>query len=342
MNRRARVLVVDDSAFARTVLSRLLRASGKIDVIGTARDGADALERITALDPDVVTLDLTMPGVDGIGVLRALEGRARPRVIVVSISSVDTELGVEALALGAVDLVAKPSALASDRLHEIGAELIAKIEACAKPPGALAEPVPAQPRFAPIVRPSEAVELILLGTSTGGPQALTRLFSALPGNLGAPIAMVLHIPAGYTEALAQRLDKISQLHVVEAYDGLELTPGLAVLARGGSHLRIARHGSKLIAEVSPLPLRPFTPSVDELFLSGVQAAGGRTLGVILTGMGDDGLEGARAIAAAGGTLLTESAASCVVYGMPRCVDEAGLGAVKIDLDRMATEIAERV
>ena len=336
MTARPRVLVADDSAFVRTVLSRVLRASGAIDVVGTARDGADALEMIASLDPDIVTLDLTMPIVDGIGVLQALAGRSRPRVIVVSIFSIDSELGAEALALGAIDLIAKPTALASDLLNEIGDDLIAKILAVRSS----ADPIigaalPSKQRI-------HRATLIMLGTSTGGPQALARLMSALPAELAAPLVMVLHIPAGYTHALAERLNKNSALHVVEATDGLELVPGLAVLARGGMHLRVERRGGALYSVVSPLPLQPFTPSVDELFVSGARAVGSGALGVVLTGMGDDGLVGSRAIAAAGGALLTEAAASCVVYGMPRCVEEAGIGAVSLPLDGMVKGIVDRV
>jgi two-component system chemotaxis response regulator CheB len=332
-----RVLVVDDSAFVRTVLSKLLRQHGDISVVGTARDGADAMDKIDALDPDVVTLDLTMPGLDGIGVLHALRARPRPRVIVVSTSSVDAALGVQALALGAVDIVTKPTALASDRLHEIGEELRAKVIACARP-----APADAVERRAEAGVPRKGADLVMIGTSTGGPQALTRLVAALPGDLRAPVVMALHIPIGYTEAIAQRLDKISALTVTEAVDGLELVPGLAVLARGGMHLRVERHGTHLYAVTSPLPVRPFTPSVDELFLSGARAVGARSLGVVLTGMGDDGLEGARAIAAAGGMLLTESASSCVIYGMPRSVYEAGLGATSVHLDQIGRRIVEHV
>lgn len=333
---RPRVLVVDDSAFARTVLSRTLRASGEIDVVGIARDGADALEQIATLDPDIVTLDLTMPNVDGIGVLQALAGRVRPRVIVVSISAVDSELGAEALSLGAIELITKPTALASDRLNEIGADLVGRILAVKSVSDNVVEPK------SPMMARNKRAELIMLGTSTGGPQALTRLTAALPGDLKAPLMMVLHIPAGYTHALAERLNKSSQLHVVEATDGLELVPGLAVLARGGSHLRVEARGSGLYCVVSQLPLTPFTPSVDELFVSGAKAVGNRGVGVVLTGMGDDGLIGSRAIAAAGGALFTEAAASCVVYGMPRCVQEAGIGAVSLPLDAMAQGILDSV
>lgn len=333
---RPRVLVVDDSAFARTVLARLLRSNGELDVVGTARDGADALEKIGELDPDVVTLDLTMPTVDGLEVLRALGGRPRPRVIVVSMSSIDTELGAEALSLGAIDLIAKPTSLASDRLNEIGDELVAKVTAAAE-----TYRLAIQPPAAPLAAVPAHTDLIMIGTSTGGPQALTRLMAALPAALRAPVAMVLHIPVGYTEALAARLDRLSQLHVVEASDGLELVPGMAVLARAGHHLHVQREGDKLVARLANRPNGTFMPSVDELFKSGAAAVGQRGLGIVLTGMGDDGLIGARAIAAAKGSLITEAASSCVVYGMPRVVQEAGLGASSIPLELLASEIVRR-
>jgi two-component system chemotaxis response regulator CheB len=168
------------------------------------------------------------------------------------------------------------------------------------------------------------------------------LLTALPANLAAPVAIVLHIPAGYTEALAQRLDRVSQLDVVEAQDGMTLRPGLAMVARGGMHLFIDRDGPVLRARVGARPARPFTPSVDELFTSGAAAVGVGALGVVLTGMGDDGLAGARAIAAAGGSLLTQSASTCVVYGMPRCIDDANLGAVSLPIETIAEEITRRV
>lgn len=345
---KPRVLVVDDSAFARTVLSRVLRESKQIDVIGTAREGRDALERIAELDPDLITLDLTMPELDGIGVLRALAGKPRPRVVIVSMSSVETELGAEALALGAIALVAKPTALANDRLLEITDELVATIVAAApgarpRPPGPSA---PAAPASAARRSGAARHDLVMVGTSTGGPQALTRLISALPANFATPLAIALHIPVGYTEALAARLAKLTPLRVIEAFDGVELAPGTIVVARGGEHLRIVRttHAGSpaLYAEVSPIPLRSLSPSVDELFASGARAVGRHALGVVLTGMGDDGLIGAREIAAAGGELLVEAESTCVVYGMPRSVAEAGLGATAVPLDRMALEIAHRV
>jgi two-component system chemotaxis response regulator CheB len=335
MTRLPRVLVVDDSAFARTVLSRLLRSSGSIEVIGSARDGRDALEKIAALDPDVITLDLTMPELDGIGVLHALRGKARPRVVVVSISGIDTELGAEALLLGAVDLITKPTALASDRLLELGNELIAKVSAAA---ASFLQPVVVHPK-SPARSGSARADLVMIGTSTGGPQALTRVLAGFTQPLSVPIVMVLHIPPGYTQALAARLDKVSPLRVLEASDGLALEPGMAALAPSGTQLTL-QHGLRV--KLAPTPVEPFMPSVNQLFTSGAAVAGAGALGVVLTGMGDDGLVGARAIAAAGGSLLTESASTCVVYGMPRSVFEADIGAVAVPIERMAEEIAKRV
>jgi two-component system chemotaxis response regulator CheB len=183
----------------------------------------------------------------------------------------------------------------------------------------------------------------VVGTSTGGPQALTHLLSALPGDFPAPVAVALHIPAGYTEALAKRLDDRCALHVVEASPGLELRPGLAVIARAGMHLKLERQGDRGVARLDLLPAgTPHHPSVDVLFESAARAWGPDVLGVVLTGMGHDGLEGARAIRAAGGVTLTEDASTCVVYGMPRAVHEAGLSSAEIPLTGMADEILRRV
>jgi two-component system chemotaxis response regulator CheB len=317
------------------VLSRVLRESNAVDVIGIARDGEEALEKIAELDPDVVTLDLTMPGLDGLAVLRALGARPRPRVIVVSISTIDSEPGAEALSLGAIDLISKPTALASERLAEIGGELVAKILATV--PAAIPPMVDA-----PRTLSRQRVDLVMIGTSTGGPQALTRVLAGFPEALRAPVVIALHIPVEYTASLAARLDKVSALRVVEAFDGLLIEPGMAVVARGGSHLIVEGTPGKLHARVTPVPTRIYMPSVDELFMSGTRAVGAGALGVVLTGMGDDGLAGAREVAAAGGSLITESVSTSVVYGMPRCVFEAGLGATSVSLDGVAKEIVGRV
>jgi two-component system chemotaxis response regulator CheB len=334
-----RVLVVDDSAFVRKVLREILGSSPRIQVVDTAKDGLEALERIAELKPDVVTLDLVMPHLDGIGVLQALPALDPPRVVVVSTSDADSELGLQALQLGAVDLVHKPTALATARLYQLSSEIIAKVEmaATARPSARSSAPGP-RAKLAPTVTSGDA-RLLVIGTSTGGPQALTHLLAALPGDLPLPVAVVVHIPPGYTQALARRLDHLSALDVVEAWDGLELRPGLVVVARAGVHLRVkrgARHAS------AALDLRPLTtahrPSVDVLFESAAAEYGAGVLGVVLTGMGDDGLEGSRQIRSAGGKVLAEAESSCVIYGMPRCVHEAGLANAEAPLEAMAAEI----
>jgi two-component system chemotaxis response regulator CheB len=331
-----RVLVVDDSAFARKVLRQVLSGAPGIVVVETARDGLDALEKIAELKPDVVTLDLVMPHLDGLGVLRSLAGAGSPRVVVVSSAGEESELAVTALQSGAVELVHKPTALATDRLYELGAELVAKVRTAA---GAVVRPSgPVQPVVKPVPRsaPSHGPRLVVVGTSTGGPAALTRLMASLPADFPAPLALALHIPAGYTEALAKRLNLNSALEVVEAENGVELRPGRAVLARAGLHLRVARDGEKLVGWLDRVPLQTaHHPSVDVLFQSAAAGWGAGAVGVVLTGMGDDGLEGARAIRAAGGHVLTESAESCVVYGMPRVVVEAGLSDASAPLEQMA-------
>lgn len=336
--RRVRVLIADDSAFARKVLRETLSQSPAIEVVGLARDGLEALEKVAELKPDVLTLDLVMPNLDGLGVLRGLPATGAPRVVVVSISDNDSALGIEALQAGAVDLVHKPTALATDRLYELSAELVAKVLAAgASHPRTLPRAViPAALRAT-----STKVRLLVIGTSTGGPQALTRLLSALPAALPCPVAVALHIPAGYTEALARRLDEACALHVFEAGEGSILAPGSVAIARGGSNLRITNDGRILTTHLSEkTAASPYCPSVDMLFESAAEAQGAGVLGVVLTGMGNDGVEGARAIQRAGGRTLTEAEDSCVVYGMPRAVVEAGLSVGEAPLDDMAEKILE--
>ena len=340
---RIRVLVVDDSAFARKVLRQALDSQPGIEVVGIAADGLEALEKIAALKPDVITLDLVMPHLDGVGVLRELATQAQaPRVVVVSFSSGESELVVEALQLGAVDFVKKPTALATDRLYELSSDLVGKVVAAAAarlPASALSAPLP-RPE---LLRPLTRRKVVVVGTSTGGPQALTRLLALLPVNFPIPVAIALHIPAEYTEALARRLGEGCALRVVEAHDGLELAPGLVLLAKGGQDLQLVRQGERTLARLTRHSGSAlYVPSVDLLFQSAARAWGAATLGVVLTGMGDDGLEGSRAIVAAGGEVLTEAESTSVIYGMPRCVREAGLSVGQTRLEDMAAAIVRRL
>jgi two-component system chemotaxis response regulator CheB len=343
MSERVRVLVADDSAFARKVLREVLGASPRIEVVGIARDGLEALERIEELRPDVLTLDLLMPNLDGIGVLRALPAANAPRVLVVSISDEDSALGVEALHLGALDVVKKPTALATERLYELRTELVAKVLAAAAARRIDGE-MPVTPLPSAMLAGRGLTRLVAIGTSTGGPQALARLLAALPADFPCPIVIALHIPEGYTQSLARRLDGNSPLSVSEAEDGQVLAPGQVALAPGGSHLTVEQTREGLVARVQPRRTGDgvvYVPSVSRLFTSAAQLGSG-TMAVILTGMGDDGLDGAREVRAAGGTILTETEASCVVYGMPRCVWEAGLATARAPLEGMAELIGRNL
>ncbi|WP_433935841.1 chemotaxis-specific protein-glutamate methyltransferase CheB [Sorangium cellulosum] len=335
-----RVLVVDDSAFVRKVLRQVLGASPSIEVVDTAMDGLDALEKIERYKPDVITLDLVMPNLDGIGVLGSLPDEGAPRVVVVSNAEADSELGVRALQQGAIELVEKPTSLATDRLFELSGELVRKVLAAAGAKRLSAEPGPQPPPPPPAVISAPArTRILVVGASTGGPQALTRLLTALPADLPVPVVVALHIPAGYTESLARRLDEASAISVIEASDDLQLRPGTAVIARGGQHLEVRRQlerASVRFARASTTSL--YCPSVDLLFASAAAEFGSGVLAVVLTGMGDDGLEGSREIHKVGGRVLAEAESSCVVYGMPRRVQEAGLAAAEAPIDEMAALI----
>ena len=335
-----RVLVIDDSAFARKVLREVLSRHAEIEVVGIARDGAEGLERIAELSPDVITLDLVMPAVDGLGVLRALPREGAPRVVVVSVSGAHTELGLEALSLGAIAVIEKPTALATDRLYEIGQDLTSAVLAAARATPRTLGPMTAAP--APAPRRSGGPRILVIGASTGGPPALTRLLTALPADLPVPVAVVVHLPGEYTEAFARRLDATTGHRVREACDGLVLAPGEVIIARGGEHLALRRRGDQIVVDTSNTAKSTHRPSVDVLFASAAQAYDKDVLGVVLTGMGNDGVAGARAIVDAGGSVVTETEASCVVYGMPRCVVEAGLSSGQASIEDMAALIGSRL
>jgi two-component system chemotaxis response regulator CheB len=334
-----RVLVVDDSAFARKVVREVLERAG-IEVVGIARDGLEALEKIAQLKPDVITLDLVMPNLDGLGVLAALPAVGAPRVVVVSMSGEDSALGIAALHAGAVEVVKKPTALATDRLYDLSAELVAAVRTA----GAARAPArDLAPPAVLAVSASSKKSVLVLGASTGGPQALTRVICALPEDFPLPVALVLHLPVGYTQSFAERLNRDSQLEVLEAADGLEMLPGRVVVARAGMHLRLLQRADRVVAQLGLQPdSTPHRPAVDVLFESAAQVYGPRVLGAVLTGMGDDGTRGSRAIHAAGGEVVTEAESSCIVYGMPRCVNEAGLSVASVPLSAIAAEILRRV
>lgn len=348
MSGPVRVLVVDDSAFARKVMREVLQADARIEVVAIARDGLDALEKITELSPDVVTLDLVMPQLDGIGVLDAIRLLpSPPRVVAVTMSDADSAMGVAALQAGAFDVVHKPTAIATDRLYELGAELVEKVLLAAKTaPGTLSPSAALGAAAAARAfekAPRVDLELLLVGASTGGPRAITQLLRALPADFPIPVAVVVHMPAGYTEAFASRLDRECALNVVEAKEGTVLRAGVAVVARAGVHMKMRKDGNVLAVTLDVHPMDALhRPSVDALFESAAQVVGRNVLGVVLTGMGSDGVIGARALHAAGARVIVEHESTCVVYGMPRAIVEQGLSDAQVPLHEMAGAIFMRL
>jgi two-component system chemotaxis response regulator CheB len=341
-----RVLVVDDSAFVRKVVTHMLSTSTFLEVVGSARDGREALEMAEETSPDVVICDLNMPEMNGVTFVHRQMARRRVPIIIISIASSSADQVLAALDAGAVDFVQKPTALANERLLEMAEELIDKVKAAAR--ASVRRVIPAVATI-DTVRPTrpwrdrQTVELVVIGISTGGPQGLKLVIPRLPADLPVPVAIVLHMPIGYTEMYAKKLDELSTLSVKEAEDGDPVTSGVVLLAPAGRHLTFRRERGALVAHLDVHPREmPHRPSVDVLFGSAAEMVGAGVLGVVMTGMGSDGRDGAARIKARGGRILTEAEASCVVYGMPRSVDEAGLSDRQVPIEEMAEAIMEQL
>ncbi|MGH7516233.1 MAG: chemotaxis-specific protein-glutamate methyltransferase CheB [Gemmatimonadales bacterium] len=328
-----RVFVVDDSAFARRATSKVLAADPGVQVVGEAAGGAEALARIPALCPDVVTLDLDMPGMNGLAVLRALLARDPTlRVVMLSAHTQEgAEATLEALAAGAADFLDKSRFGLMD-LEGFGRELRERVKALAAGRRAGGQAgrdtgsvVRAGARRSPLLAcpPARlpALDLCVLGASTGGPAAIQLVLEQLPADFPAPIAIVQHMPPGFTRPFAVRLDAHCRLKVSEAEDGKRLVPGQVVIAPAGRHLTFTP-GLGVVLSTEPAAARHI-PSVTVMMLSAARVRPGRVLGVLLTGMGDDGADGMVAIRASGGVTVAESEESCVVYGMPRAAAERG-------------------
>jgi two-component system, chemotaxis family, protein-glutamate methylesterase/glutaminase len=343
MDKVLRVLVVDDSAYIRKVLSQMLLRSPFIEVVGTARDAEEALSKTAELEPDVVTLDLIMPGIGGIGYIEQQMQRRPVPVVIVSIAGETSDLVLKALDAGAIDFVQKPSALASEKVLDVTDELIEKVKAASTVSmKRVNAPAPARSVISPPKDRRSDIAVILIGISTGGPQALKRIIPRLPKNFPVPIAIVLHMPVGYTEMYAQKLDEVSEVEVREAREGDVLRAGVVLIAPAGRHLTF-NHVSKqtVVAHLDARPLDMLhRPSVDVMFQSGAEVFRAGVLGIVMTGMGSDGRDGAAAIKAKGGLIFTEAEESCVVYGMPRAVVEAKLSDKAAPLDEMMDAILE--
>lgn len=380
--RAIRVLVVDDSVVARRMISDVLDAEPGIEVAGTANNGRVAIAKVDELAPDLVTLDVTMPEMDGLCALREIR-RRHPRLPVVMFSSL-TGSGaaetVEALSLGASDYVTKPSNAQSiaAAMEVIRGELIPKVRALCRTASGfwaskVAGPPPAVPfgtggipkteprvvttrvgRPGTLARPGQAaagrdsspaprIDAVVIGSSTGGPKALTALWSALPGDLPVPVLIVQHMPPLFTPILADRLTRLGRMPVLEAHDGVVLRPGIAVLAPGDRHMVLdeAVLTGRVRLTQDP-PVHSCRPAVDPLFTSAAHVFGASLLAVVLTGMGTDGTDGSARVVAAGGRVIAQDEATSAVWGMPGSVVNAGLADMVLPVEEIAAEIVQRV
>ncbi|HWQ15392.1 MAG TPA: chemotaxis response regulator protein-glutamate methylesterase [Roseiflexaceae bacterium] len=342
MNRPIRVLVVDDSAFMRYSLTRFLEADPAVTVVGAARDGFDALEKLLSLRPDVVTLDVEMPRLDGLATLQhIMDEHPRPVIMFSSLTQQGARTTIQALMRGAVDFVPKPSG--GGEIRAVMAELLAKIKIAAG--ACLAPGTPALRREAPVrSRPATALSLgdavVIIGASTGGPRALQAVLAALPADLPAALAIVQHMAPGFTHSLAQRLNEVGPFVVKEAAPGDRLERGVALIAPGGLHMRFGE-GHRVELDDGPR-CNHVRPAADVTMRSAAERYGARTIGVVLTGMGQDGTAGAQAVRQAGGRVIAEHPESCVVYGMPRSVVEAGLADAVVPVTEVAATLASLV
>jgi two-component system, chemotaxis family, protein-glutamate methylesterase/glutaminase len=357
MSGRIRVLVVDDSALMRKLIPRILEADGSIEVVGTAMDGAFALKKIEDLKPDVVTLDLEMPRMDGLECLRKIARQHPVPVIVVSTHSKQGAYATfKALALGAIDFVAKPREAAAGHLETIAADLVERIKVAYRvrghQPTTRVLPEPQQVHKSGHHASIPANRVIAIGISTGGPNALQYLFSQLPADLPACFVVVQHMPEGFTDMFARRLDDCSALEIMEARSGDLLLCGRVLICPGNRHMMVRRmpRGDMVVLSDSQ-PVNGHRPSADVLFHAVAQEFGPNVVGVLMTGMGEDGAEGLGAIRTAGGLTVAQSEESCVVSGMPRAaivkgyvnriVPLEGLGAFLVDQCAMEHASAEK-
>lgn len=342
-----RVLVVDDSAFSRVSIGRMLEADPFMRVVGHAINGEDGLKKLIELQPDVVTLDLEMPGMGGFGLLRLIVQNNPVPVIVVSSQS-DRQDVFKALDLGAIDFIAKPARARSSDLYAIQNDLIKKVTQAAQLSGEkirrrleLEKEPAAGPRF-PRRSTDYKSSALLIGCSTGGPPALHHLLSSLREKLPIPVVVTQHMPPGFTKSFAQRLNDYSVMDVIEAADGDQLLPGRILICPGSKNIELEQDGGKVRARiVDPPENQIYTPSTNVLFKTGAAVYGAKTLGVVLTGMGNDGASGVEAIAKKGGRVLAEAEESCVVYGMPKEAIQTGLVEKVVPLSKMLQEIEYR-
>ena len=343
-NGRVRVMVVDDSVFMRHVITREMSVDARITVIGAASNGVDAIAMARELQPDVITLDIEMPKLDGLGALPRILEVCQARVIMLSSNEgIGQTNTVRALELGAVDFILKPNGSISSNLATVRETLLRAVHGAAAATVQRRGLTPALSPFKKAEKPrgsgTVARRPVIIGSSTGGPQALTSVVPQLPADLDAGVVVVQHMPAGFTASLAARLNDLSALTVREASDGDRVMVGEALIAPGDYHLRFVNESGTLRVKLDQGPrVHGVRPSVDVAFASAASVVPQHVYGVVLTGMGRDGADGAGVIRRAGGWVIAQDQASCVIYGMPRSVIEAGQATTVLPLKDIAQGI----
>lgn len=345
-----RALVVDDSGFFRRRLSEILAADAAIEVIGTAADGAEAVRKTAELKPDVITMDVEMPVMDGItAVRRIMATRPTPILMFSSLTHDGAKATLDALDAGALDFLPKHFEEIATNREEACRELCARVRALAHGARHLSATPGSTPAAAPKPAPRAApargahYQLVAIGTSTGGPAALQQVLTRLPADFPLPLLLIQHMPGTFTKAFAERLDHLCAIGVREAADGDALTPGTALLAPGGQQMVVERANGRTVVRIQASPPgQHYKPSVDTTFASAAKVFPGGVLAVVLTGMGADGREGTRLLKAGGSTVWAQDEASCVVYGMPAAVVEAGLADRVLPLAEIGADIAHGV
>lgn len=348
MTKQIKVMLVDDSAVVREVLKQILSRQPDIKVIATAPDPIFAIEKMKLDWPDVIVLDIEMPRMDGLTFLTKLMAqRPTPVVICSSLAVEGAETTMQALAAGAVSIITKPTLGVESFLNDVSNDIVDAVRAAAaanlrniRPAASAARSaVPAAAVPHPLAAMAQTTErIVAIGTSTGGTVALERVLKALP-RVSPGIVIVQHMPAGFTKSFADRLNTLSEITVEEAKDGQRLIPGLALIAPGGLHMSLTRSGAQYVVEVRDgPPVNRHRPSVDVLFRSVARCAGRNAMGVIMTGMGDDGARGLKEMHDVGSFTIAQDEASCVVYGMPREAVELGAADQILPLDRIADGI----
>lgn len=342
-----KLLVVDDSAFMRKAIENMLQKASDIQIVGFGRNGKEAVELAEKLRPDVITLDIEMPLMDGLEALKHIMAKnPTPVIMVSSLTSEGAEATLKALELGAVDFLTKDKSFASFGVMKLEEQLIEKIRyfAAKKPVRRTISGI--QPKVTTTVQSatlpkitSGNKKIVAIGTSTGGPQSLQKVIPLLPATLNRPILVVQHMPPNFTNSLASRLNTLSQLTVVEAQGKEKLEPNVVYIAKGGFHLKIKKIGSNYYTEVTSEPQNMLhIPSVDVMVDSVADNFGRDALGVIMTGMGSDGLKGLTKLKSMGGAVIAQNQETCVVYGMPRSVVEANIADVVVPLESIADTI----